>query len=131
MENEALWYDELFIKIELRNRPAFIAALEGSFGMQGRWRRMAESEIRIPSATERYFYLCEQMGDRPRTLLAICARDAETLWVANVVARGVGHPFPAATYNEFIGELHDCILGLNLPFPVLLHWRQMDPRIAC
>ena len=85
-------FDELYLKVERRNRWWLIEQIELLCNEENGWRRQPNTEMRIPICGEGYHYICTATEDRPPALLAVYAKDEETLYVSTVVGLENTHP---------------------------------------
>lgn len=96
-------YGDLFLRIDAQHSPEFFAALDEN--LPAGWSRAKDAEERAKSGLDRefYYYLRASAEGRVGAMVAIYRRDAETLYVSNVVPSDSGR-LEHDEYNAILRE---------------------------
>ncbi|HEX4265661.1 MAG TPA: hypothetical protein VH597_15100 [Verrucomicrobiae bacterium] len=113
-------FRELYIKVDEEHTGDFVAAVEAA--LTDGWSRASEAEdnARQHGVDDRDFcyFLCDDRKGRQPAMVSIYRRDAETLYVSNVVPLA-GFQLSHQQYNTVLQDFHDCILTkLHAKFPI-------------
>ena len=115
-------FRELFIKVDKDHSGEFAVALDAA--LSDGWARAhsCEQEARQHGLEDRelFYYYCTERQGRAAAMVAIYRRDAETLYVSNVVPLRT-HQLKPPQYNEVLRDFHDvALLKMRAGFPVFI-----------